>query len=112
QTVEQLYKTAFEYSDLPSNSDRYICYDVHDTLQYRINPRMMLDIGDDLLKDNWRNDNQYCYNLVLPKQCGFADVSKRMLHDLNDFFGSYLNIKVIVEEREVRALAIIRVDSS
>lgn len=107
--IETLYKTALENSTLiPFSNSRYIIYDVHDTLQYRINPRKVKQLGDKMLLLQWGQENSYCYNLVLPKGSSTTNKGNRMLYDLNDFFGNYLNFKVEIETRPVMALAVVR----
>ncbi|GGG94103.1 hypothetical protein GCM10007415_31450 [Parapedobacter pyrenivorans] len=107
--VEMLYKTALQNSALaPFNNDRYIIYDVDDTLRFRISQRALKEVHDDSLRSRWEKENAYCYNLVLPKGSDIQDVNERMFRDLNDFFGKYFNVVVASEDREVPALAIVK----
>ncbi|SEL31015.1 redoxin domain-containing protein [Parapedobacter koreensis] len=110
-SIHMLYKTAIDYLELmPFTNDRYIIYEVDDTLRYRINPQLVPSSEQsDLLQ--WATENEYCYNLVLPDGANKTDVSKRMLQDLNEFFGMYQNITVAVEKRNIMALAIVKSES-
>lgn len=112
QTVEALYKEALRSEMSPlAYSNNFIQYEVDDELRYRLSPIVMLRTKVDSLRDPWYADNLYCFNLVLPEGSSEVDVNKRMLHDLNDFFGRQLNLNTQYEYREVMTLTIVQAEN-
>ncbi|GGH01483.1 hypothetical protein GCM10007415_42010 [Parapedobacter pyrenivorans] len=113
QSVENLYCIAFQSRRLPyltpSAIERYIKYEIDDSLKYRVSSQMR-PTDDTEARARWAMANVYCYNLVLPKGNNEIDVDERMVSDLNHFFESHLNLTVTYEKRKVKVLALVKTE--
>lgn len=69
-------------------------------------------VWDNVVSIDDRRNNLYCYNLAFPEEVGMEGIMEYARHDVNRFFGKYLNVSAKVEQRYVKCYVLTRLPGS